>query len=313
MNPKVSIILPTYNRAEFISHAVQSILDQTYSNWELVIWVDGSTDNTSEVIGKFVDDRILIYYSENNGKSASLNLAFELLTGEYYAFLDDDDLWEREKLERQVNLLIQFPHIDCIFTNYLNINLTTKDQGVGFSQNHVAFNSLEVENPFERFFIIKSNLPASLVHGNFIAFDTVIMRKNVFVGNRLREDLRNGEDLELWIRLYYQGKIFAYWDEVLLKRVKPPGSLSSLSIDAIKSHLRALDYICPYRAQDRKLDVELSVSYQKAYLTLALEYLKGGETTLGFENFRNSMRYKVNLITIKTLIKMLIQISQVNK
>jgi len=104
-SPKISVIIPTYNRANFIRNTILGVINQTYTDWELLIVDDGSTDNTKEVIDEFVknDKRIKYFYEENSGcPSVPRNLGIEKASGKYVAFLDSDDEWFPTKLEKQL-------------------------------------------------------------------------------------------------------------------------------------------------------------------------------------------------------------------
>lgn len=98
----VSIILPTYNRADFIGAALDSVFAQTYSHWELVIVDDGSTDDTGRVLERYVDPRMVVIHRENGGVSAARNTGITRCTGEVIALLDSDDEWLPRKLEKQL-------------------------------------------------------------------------------------------------------------------------------------------------------------------------------------------------------------------
>ena len=102
----VSIITPTYNCAKFIGATIESVLNQTYQNFEMIIVDDASKDNTEEVVKSFKDKRIkYIRLSKNSGPAVARNRAMEEARGKYMAFLDSDDLWKREKLEKQINFI----------------------------------------------------------------------------------------------------------------------------------------------------------------------------------------------------------------
>lgn len=99
----VSIIMPSWNTERFIAETIQSVIDQTYQNWELLIVDDCSTDNTDEVVASFKDDRIKYFHNEkNSGAALTRNRAMREARGEWIAFLDSDDLWMPEKLEKQI-------------------------------------------------------------------------------------------------------------------------------------------------------------------------------------------------------------------
>lgn len=108
-NPLVSIIMPAYNSDRYIAQAINSVIKQTYANWELIIIDDCSSDNTKQIISKFshLDNRIKpTFNSTNSGKpSIAKNLAFDSIKGEYIAFLDSDDMWDKSKLSKQVSYM----------------------------------------------------------------------------------------------------------------------------------------------------------------------------------------------------------------
>lgn len=102
----VSIIMPSYNTGNYIAESIQSVLNQTYENWELIIVDDCSTDNTDEIVASFKDERIKYFKNEtNSGAALTRNRALREAQGEWIAFLDSDDLWMPEKLERQIKFM----------------------------------------------------------------------------------------------------------------------------------------------------------------------------------------------------------------
>jgi Glycosyltransferases involved in cell wall biogenesis len=120
--PLVSIILPTFNRAHLLPRAVNSVLHQSYANWELLIWNDGSTDNTEAVLNSYTDIRIHYFADINKGYAHSLNQLILQTRGKYLAFLDDDDEWMPSKLEKQISILHRHPDVDLSFADYRNID-----------------------------------------------------------------------------------------------------------------------------------------------------------------------------------------------
>lgn len=108
MEEKVSIIMPSYNSGRFIGKSIQSVIDQTYKNWELVIVDDCSKDNTEEVIkGYHLNENRIIYFrlEKNSGAAAARNKSLELASGRFIAFLDSDDVWKNNKLEKQIKIM----------------------------------------------------------------------------------------------------------------------------------------------------------------------------------------------------------------
>ena len=113
MNPKISVVIPTYNRAATVPRAIESVLAQTVTDLEVVVVDDGSSDSTAKVLGDMFGDRIRYYAQTNQGASVARNRGVEEARGEWIAFLDSDDFWEKEKLEWQLKALKQFGHKCC--------------------------------------------------------------------------------------------------------------------------------------------------------------------------------------------------------
>lgn len=117
MNPTVSVILPVYNGEKYVAEAIESILNQDYDSLEVIVVDDGSTDGTGEVLQRFVG-RIRILQQKNRGLGASRNAAIRISQGDYFAFLDHDDFWMKNKIRRQMEILLAQKEIDpLLFTH----------------------------------------------------------------------------------------------------------------------------------------------------------------------------------------------------
>lgn len=127
-SPKVSVIIPTYNRSHVLGRAVRSVLNQTYQDFELIVVDDGSSDATVEVVSGFADPRIrYLRHEENRGAAAARNSGIKAARGEYIAFLDSDDEWFPEKLQKQVEAFAKLPpRVGMVYTDLWKIG----DDGV---------------------------------------------------------------------------------------------------------------------------------------------------------------------------------------
>jgi len=118
MSPKISVVIPTYNRVGQVQKAIESVLGQTVSDLEVIVVDDGSSDGTGQMLRKVYGDRIRYYYQANQGASAARNKGISEARGEWIAFLDSDDFWENEKLEWQLKALEQFgPNCGACYTD----------------------------------------------------------------------------------------------------------------------------------------------------------------------------------------------------
>ena len=147
MKPLVSVVIPTWNRAGLIVRAINSVLSQTYSNWELIIVDDGSTDNTDEVVKKFQenDTRIRFIKHEKNsgGNSVPKNIGIKNAAGEYIAFLDSDDEYLPEKMEKQINLFNKSEIKNLGFVGCNNFRINGETSLETFTKNY----SITISSP----------------------------------------------------------------------------------------------------------------------------------------------------------------------
>jgi len=116
--PLVSILISVYNAGDYLRPSVQSILSQTYSNLEILIVDDGSTDHCMDSIARLNDSRIRIMTQENAGRATALNRALEELSGRFYAIQDADDICHPRRIERQVQCMLENPDLAAVFTGY---------------------------------------------------------------------------------------------------------------------------------------------------------------------------------------------------
>ena len=202
--PLVSVIVTTYNRADLLCETLDSILNQTYTNFELIVVDDGSVDHTEEVVKKYDDSRLQYIKTDNwGGPARPRNIGINKAKGKYIAFCDDDDLWLPEKLERQEKIL-QNNSCGLCFTNYNYIDKNGKkiNKKHKIKKHHRALT-------FNKFILSRG----------CIANSTVMIRREVIdtVG-LLNEDMRliAVEDYNYWARIIHCHKPY-YIDEVLMK------------------------------------------------------------------------------------------------
>ena len=175
----ISVIIPTYNRAHVIKRSVQSVLNQTYKNLELIIVDDGSTDNTKEIIDSINDKRIVYVKQENQGASAARNKGIDLAKGKYIAFQDSDDVWHLDKLEKQINALKQ-NNADVVFCKkFINGNLRKR----------------KIAQWFKNGFLQKDELPIG------IGTQTLLLKKDIMINNKFNTAIQCIEDFEILVRL----------------------------------------------------------------------------------------------------------------
>lgn len=210
-DPLVSIIMPAFNSENTISQSIESVLNQTYQNWELIVVDDGSEDGTRDLLNRFQDQRIHIRTQTNQGISAARNKAIEHAQGDFIAFLDADDYWLPVKLEKQVAAI------------------TAKEAGSGLiHSNYREFNERGEYAPKPHKHIPKDRFSGEvyndLIIHDFVATSTVMLDKRVLSQSGWFDtSLKAGVDWDLWIRVARHTR-FAYLDETLAYyRLNPRG------------------------------------------------------------------------------------------
>ncbi len=223
--PRVSVILPTYNRAIYLDRAISSVLNQSYPDFELIVVDDASTDNTEEVVKIFNDDRIKYIRNEKNlGGAGARNVGIRKAQGKFIAFQDSDDEWHPDKLKIQMEAFEKTnPDIAVVYTAFI--------RKVGDKEFIIPTPSVK-----KREGDIYREL---LYHVNFIGTPTAVVRKKALekIGG-FDERFPRLQDWDLFLRLAKKYK-FKFIDKPLLTAYDVPGNISS-NVDSLIKALRLL-------------------------------------------------------------------------
>jgi len=211
----VSIIMPSYNTGRYIAESIQSVLNQTHTNWELIIVDDCSTDNTDDVVSAFTDERIIYLKNEkNSGAAISRNRALREAKGDYIAFLDSDDLWHPQKLEKQI-----------AFMEKNGYKFTFTDYKIQLNGNWLPYiyTGPDVVNKRKLY--------------NYCYFSTItVMYDREYVGLIQIEDLKKNNDYAMWFEIIKKSPCYRL-PECLSYYIKHESSISSGSkLKLIKHH-----------------------------------------------------------------------------
>ena len=271
-NPTVSVIIPTYNRAHLIGRAIQSVLNQTYQDFEVIVVDDGSIDNTEKIVKSFNDPRIrYIRHEKNKGAAAARNTGIRAARGKYIAFQDSDDEWLSEKLEKQMKIFENAPaNLGVVYTGFWRIEHDKK--------KYIPF-SWVVQK--------EGNIHKELLKGSFIDLPTVLIRKECFKkAVMFDEKLPRLQDWELVIRLskYYNFKCV---DEPLLISYCTSESIS-VNNDAL---IKALKLILSKHFNDFAEDKKL----------LSKHYFSIGHNLCLNNNFKEGRSYLIKAIQTRPL------------
>jgi glycosyltransferase involved in cell wall biosynthesis len=212
--PLVSIVIPSYNSANYIVEAVESALAQDYSSIEVIVIDDGSTDATKEVLEPYITaNKITYIHQENKGVSAARNAGIHTAKGMYIAFLDSDDIFYKEKIRLQVEALEAHPEYAVCYSDILHFT-----------------DSIPREYYHHTYHYPSGDIFAALLKAQFINPLGVLLRKQILDQfGYFNEALRTSEDWELWLRLAHGEAKFLYLDKVLAEyRMRVGGNLTSL-------------------------------------------------------------------------------------
>lgn len=212
MKPIISVVLPVYNGAITIKVAVESILGQTYDNFELIVINDGSTDKTSEILASLNDKRLKVLNQKNHGLAASLNRGIQQSKGKYIARIDADDIALPERLQKQVNFMEANPSVVVMGTaaRLIYSNGTQRVRYRPLDTTSIRKNIIKI-CPFTH--------------------SSVMIRKDVFNKVGLYDVAKDGaketlvEDYDLWVRILAAGCEMANTAEVLMICHRKPGSV----------------------------------------------------------------------------------------
>ncbi len=228
--PKVSVVISTYNRAWCLEAAIQSVLNQTYRDFELVVLDDGSTDGTAEILKRYQhDDRVRSFFEIHRGASMARNQGIEKTRAEYIAFLDSDDIWLPDKLERQVAFLNEHPEFAFVHGSVEMMDLEGRFLPKESSQLAALYQKTQK----------RGEDYVGLSHAALIFSSAVLFRKECL--NRagyLDPDLESLQDLDLYLRITFQRGRIGFLGGPPVMRYCFRGSVSHSSPAHCRSYLQ---------------------------------------------------------------------------
>jgi teichuronic acid biosynthesis glycosyltransferase TuaG len=269
--PRVDIIIPTYNQAEFLREALASVFAQTHENWHVIIVDNHSTDHTSAVLAEFSDPRITFERYANEGViAASRNHAMRISSGEFIAFLDSDDVWRPTKLERSVQALQSGYDLVCHAEEWRS---ATASRVVQYGPtNRASYYGL-------------------LRYGNCLSTSAVVVKRAVVQrqhGFSERPEFVTAEDYDLWLRLARDGCTMCFLPDVLgTFRIHESSASSAVvrnsaaEIAVVSAHIAASPFnTAMFRRRRRSLS---------QYAT-ARAYYRATDYSSAWKSFRSSVR-----------------------
>ena len=248
--PIVSIVIPTYNHAKFIGKALESVIDQTYKNWEAIVIDNNSTDDTEKVINQYNDPRIKYLKINNDGVIAkSRNLGIKEAKGEWIAFLDSDDWWTKDKLEVCFSKIGK--NTDFIYHAHEYVN-----KSKSFFKKKII-KGRELKKP-----ILNDLLIGTITKGSQISNSSVIVRKNTLIkigGLNENKILVGSDDYDTWLRIAQITDQFLYVNKKLSYYLVHDANTSSKDM-SIPQRLVVKNFMHLFNNQ-QKINLEVKLRY----------------------------------------------------
>lgn len=275
--PKVSVCIPTYNRVNLLSGAIESVVQQTYTDWELIVCDDGSTDSTAELMSQYQDSRVkYIRHLENIGKSNNMRSGFEAARSEYFIKFDDDDRLTPEFLAKTTAILDQDSSIDFVGTDHwvIDINNVRDEQATKLNSQRWGRNILPGG-------VVKNLLEVVFVRQSLQIGATLFRRETLQELGFMLPNIQNCEDNDLLVRLALAGKKAYYLPELLMEyRFHAQQQGIQRAIPYLTDKLR---YLESYQFESENIEQIRQSRLAEVKLQLGLLLIEKGETKKGRE------------------------------
>ena len=243
--PKASVILSSYNHAGYVAEAIESVLNQTFQDFELLIFDDGSKDGSADVIRSFRDPRITTFlYEENKGPLEAAKEAFAAARGEYLAIHHSDDVWELDKLEKQVRFLDEHREVTACFSHAFFIDAKSRKYELREGNPHKEVFQKENRNGAEWLNYFFSN-------PNCFCHPSLLIRREAYGRYQMMppEGLRQFPDFYMWLRLLAGGgEIYIYPEPLVGFRLRQSAADANVSAESMDTLVRC-SYECIYLAR----------------------------------------------------------------
>jgi len=272
---KVSVCIPTYNRADYLIQSVKSVLNQAYNNFELIICDDGSTDDTPAVVSQWNDDRIrYIRHPKNIGRSKNMRSGFDAAQGNYFIKFDDDDALTSEFLEKTVAVLEAEPSVDFVCTNHWVIDKNGKRDESATKENEAKWGKDKLNQG-----IIPDLMRQTFEYQSLQVGSTLFRRACLQDVDYMRPEADGCEDFDLLVRLAIAGKQGYFLPEYLME-YRFHGGQTSLrqNLHFLKAKVFCID---SYRFPDQELEKLRIQKLAGTKEALGLRLIENGDTVQG--------------------------------
>lgn len=272
---KVSVCIPTYNRSHYLAYAIESVLAQTYGDFELIVCDDGSQDDTPDLMASLTDSRLrYVRHPQNIGRSRNMRSGFEAATGEYFIKFDDDDALTPEFLAKTVDVLDYHPQVDWVCSNHWIINKNSDRMTAATQENSARWGKDKLQEG-----IIPDLLWQTYYYQSLQVGSTLFRQDALKAVDFMRPEADGCEDFDLLVRLALAEKQGYFLPEYLMEyRFHQGQSSLQQNIHFLSAKLFCVE---SYEFSDEKLEQERYKNLAILQQTLGLRLLEAGETQKG--------------------------------
>ncbi|NND88735.1 MAG: glycosyltransferase family 2 protein [Flavobacteriaceae bacterium] len=287
MDELISIVLPTYNRKDDVTRAIDSVLAQTYSNFELIVIDDGSNDGTEQALRTYKES-IVYYYQENQGVAKARNFGCRKASGNWIAFIDSDDCWKPEKLAKQMAFIDKYPSIGLCYTDayrhFPDGSIKGKPERV---KKHAS-----ICQDFK-----------SVIRDPYFGMPTVMVKKELLKKiDWFDESLKTAEDLDMYLKIASYAMV-GYVHEKLVDIYIKDQSLGS-SMQSYEDNLLVLERLVKDQPiVSREIQKVIRQSKHDIYIEYAKSLLWEGQSHTARRKLHQAARYKLSLVLCVLFLK----------
>lgn len=273
--PLVSVVIPTYNRAEFLVKAIESVLRQSYACYEIIVADDGSSDDTMKRVGAIEGPINYIRLKHSGHPGEARNQAVKAARGSLIAFLDADDLWREDKLSKQVRVMVENETVGLVYSNALVFSGNEPSQGEPALEPH----QLQLDSVFE-----------ALLKGCFIHPSMVVVRKRLFDRIGLFDlQFKAQEDYYFWLRAAQVAPARAVPEPLVFIRRHPESLSHQRGISDWQGAILILEHLLASKSLTFHQRLILRKTLSRFNSHVGIEYLETGQVALGRSYLRRSL------------------------
>ncbi len=287
--PLVSVIIPIYNRIDYIHEAINSVLEQTYKDYEIIVVNDGSSVDVQEALEPYKDKIVYLYHQENRGIAAARNTGIKGSKGKYIALLDEDDLFEPQKLEIQVSVLESNPAIGFVYSDYYIFNSKNTDMQLSLAAGR------DNTEKFARIFFFNCN----------VAPPSTLIRRTCIENVGFFDDVSPHDDGDLLLRIALRWRVKL--SDYPCARVRYHDNQTSLNrIEMYKAVIKSWGKILSTNPEFKNsLGVEASNKLSELYFKLGMAYVNKNMMKNSIVPFKSSRRLSKKYVNIRSIFTIL--------